>query len=105
MAESKLSYPHGQKTQGIALEKTKKILGEAKKQHANQITDLKEDWKNNTCEFSFKAKVKGISLTISGTLTVEEKLLKLTVKYPDTAAPFKSKVESILMDVAKDTFK
>ena len=53
MPKMSLTIPH-RLTQEEALERIHSLLGDLKKQHGDQITDLKEDWQGNRCAFSFK---------------------------------------------------
>ena len=89
MPKMSLTIPH-RLTQEEALERIHSLLGDLKKQHGDQITDLKEDWQGNRCAFSFK--VMGFST--SGTLTVTPTRAELSGSIPIAALPFKGRIES-----------
>lgn len=55
-------------SQDEALSRIKNLLCKTKKEHVNDISELRETWKDNVGKFSFKAK----GFVISGTLTVNK---------------------------------
>lgn len=66
MAKFNVKFSH-QLSHDEALKRTRGILGEVKNQFADQISNLREEWEENTSRFSLP--VKGFS--VYGTLAVK----------------------------------
>lgn len=91
MVKSTISVSH-RLSQDEAIRRIKTLLGKAKEQHGDKISNLREDWSYNVGKYSFT--VMGYSL--SGVLTVNYSSVELVGEYPDAAAHFKGTVESML---------
>ena len=68
----------------------KALLGEVKKQFADKITNLREQWNGNTATFSFSV----VGLSVSGVLMVKGSEVELSGNLPFAVAFFKRKIES-----------
>lgn len=84
-------------SQDEALSRIKKLLGKTKREHAGEISDLKENWKGNIGEFRFKAK----GFAISGTLTVNQSNVALDGTIPFALSFFKGKIKNLITEEAK----
>ncbi len=80
-----------------ALNRIKGLLGQAKEQYGDRITDLKENWSDNGGTFSFKA----MGFKISGSLAVSDTDVVITGDYPFAALPFKGTIEATLRERAE----
>ena len=60
-----------------------------RQQHGHKAADLVEQWEGNVLSFAFKA----MGMAVSGTVTVEDALVKLDAKLPLTAMMFKGMIE------------
>lgn len=84
-------------TQDEAVARIKTLLGEVKKQFADKISDLREDWNGNNGKFSFSA----MGFSVSGNLVVKPDKVELTGNLPFAASFFKGKIESTIRERAK----
>lgn len=90
-----ISIPH-KDSQTEAIKKIKKVAAELKVDHGDEMSNLKEEWKGNTCEVSFN--VRGY--TISGTLVVMSHSYELTGELPWALHLFKGKIEKMIKNRA-----
>jgi len=65
-----------------------------KKQYADKISDLKENWEDNTCKFSLTAE----GFTIEGVLSVKESDIEIAANLPFMAMLFKSQIETAVKE-------
>ena len=86
-----------QLSQDEALKRARGILDQVKTEFADQISNLREEWIENTCQFSFS--VKGFS--VSGTLTVNSSEVELSGNLPWAVALFGGKIESMIRERAE----
>ena len=96
MGKLNMTFPH-HLSQDEALKRAHGLLDQVKNQFADQVSNLREEWAGNTCQFSFS--VKGFS--VSGTLTVKPSEVELSGDLPWAAALFKGKIESVLRERAE----
>ena len=96
MPKSTVVVPH-QLGSDEALERIKGILGKAKEQYGDRITDLQENWTSTGGTFSFKA----MGFKISGTLAVTDSDVEIVGEYPFAAIPFKGTIETMLRERAE----
>jgi len=96
MASLTLNVNH-RLSQDEALDRIKNLLGKTKQEHSDEISDLKENWKGNVGEFSFKAK----GFAISGTLTVNQSNVSLDGTIPFALSVFKGKIKSFITEEAE----
>ncbi len=80
-----------------ALNRIKGILGQAKEQYGDRISDLQETWTADGGTFSFRA----MGFKISGSLVVTDSDVRITGDYPFAAIPFKGTIESTLRERAE----
>lgn len=95
MAKLNMAVSH-RLAQDEAAARVKTLLGEVKKQFADKISDLHEEWDGNTGRFSFMA----MGFSVSGTLTVKPSAVELSGNLPFTASLFKGKIESVIREKA-----
>ncbi len=100
MPKSTVNVPHtlGQQE---ALNRIKGILGSAKEQYGDRISDLQEHWTADGGTFSFRA----MGFKISGNLKVTDNDVAITGEYPFAAIPFKGTIESTLRERAERLLK
>jgi hypothetical protein len=84
-------------TQDEANKRIKTLLNDLKKQFADTISDLHEEWDGNTGTFRFSA----AKLNVFGTLTVNTSQVELSGNIPLAALPFKRKIESAIKERAE----
>lgn len=96
MAKLNMAVSH-RLAQDEAVTRVKTLLGEVKKQFADKITDLHEEWDGNTGKFSFSA----MGFSVSGTLTVKSSEVELSGNLPFAASFFKGKIESTIRERAE----
>ena len=92
-----LSIPH-ELSQEEALSRIKRLLSEARRDHADKITHLHESWEGNTGTFSFSAK----GYDVSGNLVVHPNTIELTSKVPFAVSLFKGVISSMITQKAKE---
>lgn len=80
-----------------ALNRIKGLLGQAKEQYGDRITDLQENWTDNGGTFAFRA----MGFKISGSLAVGATDVAIVGDYPFAALPFKSTIEATLRERAE----
>jgi hypothetical protein len=95
MASLEMNIKH-RLTKNEALTRIKKLLSETKKQHADSISDLVENWNGDVGTFSFSA----MGFGVSGTLTVKDTEIVLDGKIPFTASLFKGKIKTTIQNEA-----
>ncbi len=84
-----------------AVTRIKNLLSETKNQYGNTITNLKEDWTNNTGNFSFIA----FGFDLSGQLTVTDAGVELNGKLPFAASFFKGKISAVIKEKATELLR
>jgi hypothetical protein len=94
--KSTVNVPH-QLGKDEALNRIKGILGKAKEQYGDRISDLKENWSDDGGTFSFKA----MGFKISGEMKVTDTDVSIVGDYPFAAIPFKGTIESTLRERAE----
>jgi Putative polyhydroxyalkanoic acid system protein (PHA_gran_rgn) len=92
-----ISIPH-QLSQDEALNRIKRLLSEAKRDHGDKITELQESWDGNTGTFSFSAK----GYDVSGSLEVHPNTIELRSKVPFAVSLFKGVITSMITQKAKE---
>ena len=96
MPKLDIAIPHGL-TQDEAVKRIKELLNEVKAQFSGKISDLHEDWDENTGKFAFTA----MGFPVSGTLTVHASQVEISGKLPFAAMLFKGKIEAAIKDRAE----
>jgi len=97
MASLELNIPHSL-SQEEALKRIKNLLSETKREHGDQVADLKEDWHDNTGDFSFTAR----GFDIAGQLTVTPSAIELRGKIPFAVSLFKGKITKMINEKAAE---
>lgn len=97
MPTIKLSVPHQ-----LGVEEAKRrishLVSDAKSQFGSNVTDVREEWTQNTNEFSFRA----MGFSVSGNLEVNEKTVDGEILLPFAALPFKGRIEEELSTRARE---
>lgn len=75
-----------------ATRRLKEKLAAALSEHQGRISDVREEWRDNTLSFAMKA----MGLGVSGTVAVEPAQVKLNAELPFAAAFFKGMIEERL---------
>ena len=99
MPKLDMKFAH-QLSQDEALKRARGLLDQIKNEFADQISNLHEEWVENTCQFSFS--VKGFS--VSGTLIADPSEVELSCDLPWAVALFKGKIESMIQEKAESLF-
>jgi len=76
----------------------KNLLTELKTQFGDKISDLRESWNGNSCQFSLS--VQG--LAGSGTINVKAKEVEISLNLPFMAMMFKGKIEATIKERLKE---
>jgi hypothetical protein len=95
-----ISIPH-KKTTGEAVKNIKSVIAELIADYGDEITDLTENWKGNSCEFNFNVR----NYSIKGILVVMATSYELTGDVPWSLSLFKSKIEKLIKDRALELLK
>ena len=77
-----------------ALRRIRNIVGELQKDFADKMTNVREEWRNDTADFSFD--VMGFS--VSGNVRVEANRVLLDGNIPFAVLPFKSRIEDLIRE-------
>jgi len=93
MPEVRILVQH-QLTEEEAVRRIKNLLTALKTQFADTISDLREDWAGNSCQFSLS--VGGLSG--SGTMNVKPKEVEIDLNLPFMAMMFKGKIEAVIRE-------
>ena len=96
MPKLDMKFTH-QLSQDEVLKRAHGLLDQIKNEFADQVSNLREEWIENTCQFSFS--VKGFS--VSGTLIVDPSDVELSCDLPWVAALFRGKIESMIQERAE----
>jgi hypothetical protein len=95
-----LNIPHALSKQE-ALSRIQHFLPQLKAQHSDKISDLYESWSGNTGTFKFK--ISGFK--VSGSIVVDDTVVTITGDLPLLALPFKSQIESTIIQQAEELLK
>ncbi len=79
-----------------ALRRVQSLLSEVKREHADKITSLKEEWKDNTANFTLVA----MGYTISGTVIVGTEQVEVDGDLPFPASIASGKISAIIRERA-----
>ena len=82
-----------------AVERLKKFLEQVRQKYSEFVTELQGAWNDNVLTFSLKT----YGFKIDGTLTVEDRLARLTGNLPFAALAFRGKIEqSIVSELRRE---
>lgn len=96
MPTMKVTVPHSLDP-AEAARRIKNLVVDVKKQFADQVSDIKEDWSGNHGQFSFKA----MGFEIAGTVDVNTKEVQIQGNLPFAASLFKGRIESAIQEKAR----
>jgi Putative polyhydroxyalkanoic acid system protein (PHA_gran_rgn) len=80
-----------------ATRRIKNLVGDVKKQFADKVTDVKEEWSGNNGQFGFKA----MGFEIAGTVEVDRTEVRIESNLPFAASMFKGRIETAIQEKAK----
>jgi hypothetical protein len=93
MPSLKLSFPH-QLGQEEAVARLHNLLARVKNKYQDQVSDLKEQWNDNTLTFGFST----YGFKIAGDVIVLPSEVQLDGQIPFAAMMFKGKIETAIRD-------
>jgi len=97
MSNLDFSIPH-KLTQEEALKRIKQLLTDAKRDYADLITNLQENWDGNRGTFSFSAK----GYDVSGELIVQPNSIDIHSKVPFALTLFKGMITGMITQKANE---
>jgi|SRR6516162_10209420 hypothetical protein len=97
MASLDFSIPH-KLTQDEALKRIKNLLNDAKRDHADLISNLQENWEENKGTFSFSAK----GYDVSGELIVNPNSIDIHSNVPFALTLFKGMITGMITQKANE---
>ena len=100
MSKLNIIVPH-KLSREEATKRIKGLLGQMKREYGDSVKDLREDWSENSCRFSFS--VMGSS--ISGTLDILSDEVRINGDLPFAASFFKSKIEETIREKAAELLR
>lgn len=96
MPSLSMNIPH-QLPKEEALNRIKGLLNTLKKEQADTITNVREEWKDDTGEFAFRAK----GFDLSGLIQVTSSGVDINAKVPFAVSLFSGKIKSLIGEKAK----
>lgn len=97
MASLKMTIPH-QLSQEEALTRIKGLLNKVKQEHQEKITNLKEDWTNDTGKFAFTA----YGFDLAGDIKVNAADVEIDSTVPFAVSLFKDKIKEMVEKKASE---
>ena len=97
MASLKFEIPH-QLSQEEALTRIKKLLGNLKRDQQDKISNVKEQWNNETGNFEFTA----MGFDLSGVINVNADSISIDAKVPLAVTPFKGAIKQVIEKKARE---
>jgi hypothetical protein len=97
MSKLTLNIPH-QLSKEEALSRIKKLLVNVKQEQSGNISNVKEEWRENTGKFSFSAK----GFDLSGMIEVNASSIDINASVPLAVSLFKGKIKSIINEKARE---
>jgi hypothetical protein len=97
MPTMKVSVPHSLDPEE-ATRRIKNLVGDIKKQFADKVSDVKEEWNGHRGQFSFKA----MGFDIAGTVDIDSREVQIKGNLPFAASFFKSRIESTIQEKARE---
>jgi len=96
MANLSMTVPH-ELPQEEALNRIKGLLKELQTEHADTISNVKEEWQGDKGRFSFSAK----GFDLSGKIQVSPAAVDIDADLPFAVSLFSGKIKSLVTDKAK----
>ncbi len=97
MPSFSVAVPH-HLSQEEATTRIQGLLGKLKDQYGDQISNLSENWQENTGDFSLTV----MNMKVSGRLEVLPNEAKLSGDIPFAALPFKGQIENMVRQKAQE---
>ncbi len=97
MPSLKLNVPH-QLSQEEALSRIKNLLTKVKQEQQDKISNLKEEWKDDTGNFEFTA----MGFDLSGAIKVQPSHIEIDANVPFAVTLFKGKIQEMIDKKAKE---
>jgi hypothetical protein len=91
MPKLNLTIPHTL-TPNVAAQRIRSLLNDLKSEHGDKISDLQEEWVNDTGKFACTV----MGFRVSGILTIETSQVSITGTLPLAAMLFKSQLERLI---------
>lgn len=96
MPKLHLSVPHAL-GQEEAQKRVASLLADSRTKFGGKISDVTEVWTGRVDNFSFRA----LGFSVAGKLEVQAAQLLIDIDFPFAALPFKGRVESEILDHAR----
>jgi len=93
----KLSIPHSLEPQE-AVRRIQSLIAGIKVKFADKISDVREQWSGNDGEFAFKI----MGFDVSGKIQIDDREVRIQSELPFAATPFKSRIQSTILEKAKE---
>ncbi|HEV3340885.1 MAG TPA: polyhydroxyalkanoic acid system family protein [Pirellulales bacterium] len=93
MPKINVAVPHQLGQQGAA-DRLRSFLARLKEKHQDQVSNLQEEWSDNSLKFSFKS----FGFQFQGTGNVSDSDAKINLDLPFAAMMFKGKIEGEIRD-------
>ena len=93
----KISVPHALQPEE-AVRRIKNLVGDVKKQFADKVSDVRENWNGSNGQFAFKA----MGFEIAGTVMVDNQEVRIESDLPFAASMFKSTIERTIQEKARE---
>lgn len=97
MPKMNVTVPHQLGTEE-AMRRIQNLLTDMKRDHADQISDLQENWTDHGGTFSLKA----MGFSLKGSMDVTPDSVSVEGDLPFAAVPFRGKIESMLKERAAE---
>jgi hypothetical protein len=97
MPKMKVSVPHQLGTEE-AMRRIQNLLSDLKRDHGDQVSDLKENWTEHGGTFSFKA----MGFSLKGSMDVTPTAVTVEGDLPFAAMPFRGKLETMFRERAAE---
>jgi len=81
-----------------ANQRIKKILIQLKEERGDMIEDLREEWGDQSCRFSFTV----MGYAVSGLLESADREIRISAHLPFVAAMFRGKIEAAIREKAEE---
>jgi hypothetical protein len=88
-----ISIPH-QLSQEEALARVKGLLSKLKEEQAGRVSDVKEEWNDNTGDFQFSAQ----GFNLAGQIAVQPSSVDIQADLPFALTFFKSTIERMISE-------
>ena len=95
----KVSVPHGT-TKALAIEKLRAVSPTLMARFGPEVSDLQQEWQEDSIIFSFKTQ----GFSVSGTIVVGADALELEAKLPLLARPFEGRIRDGVVQALSEIF-